>query len=185
MRFRLNAFAASLTLVFAVGLTPYADAAGKGPLRPFDVQNFCASVANPMAEINPKHLNDRYRFQTMLNEASGAMSSDMQELVNLKIRTFLNNRMPSLLCSQNDFNPNNGNVLKLAVSRQSNRFIDYVLEQWKPDLNQIDAVDGRTVLDYIEFRKAEAGATSTFARTLDRYYKRFRAVGARHAAELK
>ncbi len=138
-----------------------------------------------MSEINPVHPGDRYRFQTILNMASGVMPSDTQEQVYAKIRTFLNRNMPSLLCSQSDFNPNNGNVLKLAVSRQSNRFIEFVLERWKPNLNQIDAVDGRTVLDYIEFRRTQAGATSTFGVTLDRYYKRFRAAGALHAREIR
>jgi len=88
----------------------------------------------------------------------------------------------SLVCNMSNFNPRNSSILKLAVARQADDFIGDAVVNWKVDLNQIDAIDGKTVLDYITDRRTNAGPT--FVTMLDRYYKLFSDGGARHALEL-
>jgi hypothetical protein len=101
------------------------------------------------------------------------------------MRGWLNANMPRLDCRQFNFTPNGGNILKLAIARQSTPFIDDILIFWKVDLNQVDAVDGETVLDYIGRLREQAGANEKLVQMYSRYYDRFRKAGARKASELR
>ena len=149
-----------------------------------NVPDFCAAVSNPLTELHPSHPSIRYQYQSMVFQAACITPSDTEITIKSKVQNFWNRYHDALACSQTDFNPNNGNILKLAVSRQSNRFIDDAISKWNVGLNHVDSVDNQTVLDYIEMRKRQAGASSTFARTLQRYYDRFRLAGAKHQREL-
>eukprot|EP01034_Spumella_vulgaris_P002641 gene2641-3425_t len=60
----------------------------------------------------------------------------------------MNANAASLVCNMTNFNPRNGSILNLAVARQADDFIGDAVVNWKVDLNQIDAIDGKTVLDY-------------------------------------
>ena len=83
----------------------------------------------------------------------------------------MNANAASLVCNMTNFNPRNGSILKLAVARQADDFIGDAVVNWKVDLNQIDAIDGKTVLDYITDQRTNAGPT--FVTMLNRYYKLF------------
>ena len=147
-----------------------------------DYGSFCTAIDSKALETHPIHDTILYQHQTMVYEAAGVLAGDSPEVAYEKARRLLDANAPSLTCNLVNFNPRNGNVYKLAVARQADEFINDALNDWHVDLNQIDATDGKTVLDYISDRRATAGPT--FARTLDRYYTRFRAAGARHAREL-
>lgn len=149
----------------------------------FNYGSFCTAVDSKEIELRSTHETVLYQYQTMVYDAAGVVPSDSPEIAYEKSRVFINANAPSLLCNMVNFNPRNGNMLKLAVARQFDEFIWDALTNWRVDPNQIDATDGKTVLDYITDRRASAGPT--YARTLDRYYARFRAAGARHARELQ
>lgn len=151
--------------------------------RSFDFPSFCTAVDSKEMSPAPLHPDVLYQYQDMLVEAADVRPLDSSDVLNEKIRIFLNANSSSLVCNMVNFNPRNGNVYKLAVARQADDFITDALQHWRVDLNQIDATDGKTVLDYIADRRATAGPT--YARTLGRYYDRFRAAGARHASELQ
>lgn len=155
---------------------------------PFDangIANLCGAVELQSTEMGPlRYEGLQHSYQTMLADWAGVSRQDTLVAAHRKIAAFMNRHMPRLLCDTFNFNPRHGNILKLAVAKQSGRFIHDVLDNWHVDLNQVDATDGLTVLDYIRDRRARAGPTSSFGRTLDRYYNRFRAAGARHASEL-
>ena len=179
-----------MRLLIAALIAPFLAMSAEAPAQravPFDasgIRNFCAAVSSPLVELHPVYPSQRYGFESYLAEWALVRPDDPVPEIHRKIGRFLNANMPSLLCNQVNFNPRNGNILKLAVLRQSNSFIRNVLTDWHVDLNQIDAADGKTVLDYIQDRRARAGSTS-LSRTMDRYYTSFRAAGARHASELR
>ena len=149
----------------------------------FNFASFCTAVDSKEISPAPLHETVLYQYQDMLVEAAGVLASDSPEIAYDKIRLFMDASAPSLVCNMINFNPRNGNILKLAVARQSDEFIWDALTNWRVDPNQIDATSGKTVLDYITDRRATAGPN--FARALDRYYAQFRAAGARHARELR
>lgn len=147
-----------------------------------NIASFCGAVEAQVLENNPTRDDVLYRYQTMIYAASCVEASDSEEAVRLKVQNFWNRYHDRLSCNTLNFNPRNGNILKLAVARQADSFIDDTISSWRVGLNHVDTVDNGTVLDYIEQRKAQAGPT--FARTLQRYYDRFKAAGAKHRREL-
>ncbi|WP_374347279.1 hypothetical protein [Phenylobacterium sp.] len=157
----------------------------QAPHSSFTVENLCSSVDSQTLELEPFHESIVYQYQTMLYQQSGVIQSDDENTVKHKVRDFINSNMPRLLCARINFYPTNSNLLKLAVARQSQPFLDDALRVWKVDLNQIDNVDGATVLDYIIRKKAEAGSNRVLNQVYDNYYARFRAAGALTADEVR
>lgn len=147
-----------------------------------NIPTFCNAVDSKVLETDPTHDNILYRYQTMIYAASCVVSSDSDDVIKSKVQNFWNRYHDRLTCNLTNFNPRNGSILKLAVARQSDDFINDSISSWQVGLNHVDTVDNGTVLDYIEQRKTNAGPT--FARTLQRYYDRFRAAGAKHRREL-
>lgn len=150
-----------------------------------DPKELCAGVATQTLEIEPRHDTVLYMYQSELYDAAGVVQSDSEAVLNAKVRKLLNERMPELLCNQVDFIPANGNILKLAVARQNDDFIFHVLNDWKPDLNQVDAADGRTVLDYIAWQRDRYAPEQSAHRVYQRMYDKFRKAGAKTRAELE
>lgn len=134
--------------------------------------------------MNPSHPSIQYQYQTMIFSASCVVNSDSDDVIKAKVQNFWNKYHDRLLCNQFNFNPRNGNILKLAVAKQSGRFIADAVSRWQISLNHVDDADHLTVLDYIEQRRASAGENTPYGRTLKRYYDQFKAAGAKHSREL-
>jgi hypothetical protein len=149
-----------------------------------NVANFCSAIEAQTLEMEPTHPSVMYRYQNLVFAASCVLTSDSETIVKAKVQNFWNRYHNVLNCNHFNFNPKNGSVLKLAVARQAEPFIEDALSSWKVGLNHVDQADQLTVLDYIENRKKDAGASSSFSKTLQRYYERFRAAGAKHKREL-
>lgn len=152
---------------------------------PLHVQNFCAAVQNQTEELEPRHDSILYRYQTLIYDAAGVEPHDNEAAVTLKVGSFLNANMPKLLCEFVDFNPRFGNILKLAVARQSDPFLRDALRVWKVDLNQVDDADGATVLDYIVRKRTEAGSNKNLVDLYQRLFDQFRRAGAKLRSELE
>lgn len=155
------------------------------PAIKVDVPNLCSAVAAQTLEYEPRHDLVLYQYQQIIFDASNVNVSDTETVIAEKVRRWFDANKSVLVCNQVNFTPRNGSILKLAIARQAGPFIDDILRNWQVELNAIDAADAKTVLDYISERRTAAGPSSQFSRTLSRYYDRFRASGARHAAELK
>lgn len=149
------------------------------------VGNLCAGVENQTEELEPTHSLVFHTYQERAAQAAGVIAGDDEATFNSKIGRWFNANMPRLLCNRQNFTIRNGNILKFAIARQSEPFITDVLGSWNVNLNQIDDTDGRTVLDYIDQRRREAGGNNNLIGIYTRYYDMFRAAGARHAAELR
>lgn len=154
-----------------------------GPTAP-NASEICSAVDSQTLELQPRYANNIYRYQAAFADAAGVTPNDSELVVNSKIAAWLNANMHLLLCEQFNFTPVHGNLLKLAIARQSDPFIDDALRAWHIDLNQVDAVDGKTVIDYIVEKRDNAGSNEILAMIYARYYARFRAAGAKHAREL-
>ena len=167
---------------FALGLLLSSPASSQ-QAGAMNFRSFCGAVEYKVLENHPTRDEILYRYQTMVYNAAGVLPEDRLEVAYQKTKAFMDANAAFLTCNTLNFHPRNGNIYKLAVARQADGFINDALDNWRVDLNQIDATDGKTVLDYIADRRAMAGPT--YARTLNRYYARFRAAGARHARELQ
>lgn len=154
----------------------------EGVLEPNEL---CGAVDLQTFEMEPRHDTIIYMYQSELYDAAGVVRSDSEEALNAKVRKLLNERMPQLLCNHANFIPANGYILKLAVARLNQDFIDRVLHDWKPDLNQVDAADGRTVLDYVAWQRDQYGPTQSAHRIYQRMYDDFRKAGAKLRSELE
>ena len=152
-------------------------------LDPGTISNFCAAVELQSTEMHPLFPEQRYTYQTLLYVWSGVSAADIVEVRSRKVRDFMNANLPRLLCNQFNFNPRDGNILKLAVAKQSTSFIRDAAQVWRVNLNQIDAADGKTVLDYVRDRRRSAG--TAYSNLLGRYYAMLRAAGALHTDELR
>ncbi len=147
-------------------------------------RDLCAAVNSQSGEGASFHSSIMYIYQTIIMTEAGVLSTDTREEVARKVRIWFNANSARLLCNNFNFVPRNGNILKQAISSQSDSFIDDALRWWRVDLNNVDAVDGGTVLDYIVQRRVDAGSNASLNRMYTRYYDRFRAAGALHAREL-
>ncbi|MFD1191977.1 tetratricopeptide repeat protein [Phenylobacterium conjunctum] len=172
--------------ILLAGLLAASAAQAEHPSRTngkLDVVELCAGVENQTMELEPRNPFIFYSYENELADAAGVFESDSEAVMDGKIGRLLDANMPRLLCNSINFNPNNGNILKLSIARKSDGFIDSALTRWKLNLNQVDEVDGRTVLDYIEARAASE--QPRFRPIYDNYAKRFRAAGAKSRTELE
>lgn len=170
-------------MIMWITLVPIRAEAAESPYKNHSIASLCSAVDAQILTIEPQHSLSLYAYQDILGAWAGVDASDTPEVANQKIGRYLNTNLPHMTCSTPNFVPAGGSLLKLAVARQSSDFIGYVLSDWKVNLNYIDKIDGRTVLDYIRDRR-RANGPAGFGRTLDNYYRRFRAAGAKHASEM-
>lgn len=152
--------------------------------RELRAENLCAAVESQAIELQPRHPDVVYQFQTLLYDAARVRPGDASPVAATKVGALFARRMPDFLCTPVNFVPQGGNILKLAVSRQADAFIDDALLVWRIDLNQVDRADGGTLLDYVRIKVRNAGSNASLAGVYQRYYDRFRKAGAKHAAEL-
>jgi hypothetical protein len=155
---------------------------GRAPEHP-NLSTICGVVSSP--ELDPGAASgSRHRlYHSAIYRAAGVSVSDGPSEAALKIQVFWNRHSERLRCNTLNFDVPNGHLLKFAVARRSDFFLRDVVHTWRLDLNFIDHVDGRTVLDYIAAERARTRAPAVF-RVLDRYYRMFREAGAKHRSEL-
>lgn len=157
------------------------------PMRALECPNFegmitfCSSVANRSRDPQSPH---QYLYTTKIMRASCVLPTDTAEEIRAKVQHMWKTFEDQLVCDSNSFNVENGSILKLAVQKKFDAFIDDALETWQVHLNRIDPSDGRTVLDYIAYERNRSVGTPIES-TYVRYYTDFRAAGAKHRVELE
>ncbi len=153
--------------------------AQKSPVVNLD--GLCTCISTAMEEDND-HPNF-YKYQTKILSEAHVISTDNKEEIKKKVQDFWKKNENLLFCDSLDFNVPNGSIVKLAVARRFEDFIDDVTETWNVDLNKIDASDNKTVLDYVK-SEIELRKGSLHEPVLKRYYKKLRDAGAKHKSEL-
>jgi antitoxin component YwqK of YwqJK toxin-antitoxin module len=150
--------------------------------NPRKLDNICMSLDSRTKD--PKPRGDYYYMyqRKMLDAACVDVEKDSEEIVGRKIRAMWDKCWDKLKCHSIQFDASGGNILKFAVSTKFNEFIDDVI-YWKVDLNKVDALDQRTVLDYITYQ-IEKNKGLSIESKYRHYYKILREAGAKHKSEL-
>lgn len=148
----------------------------------FGMHNICASLNAQSTEDDPESLN-AYVYQTKIFEASCVLPSDSEIDKKKKVQSFWNKYGKDLACDNTAFNVRGGSIVKYAVSERFDDFIHDVSRKWQVNLNKIDSVDQRTVLDYVRDEKL-ASTRPADIQKLQTYYNLLKAAGAKHKSEL-
>lgn len=146
------------------------------------LENLCYSISNMEKLPNPIG-KVRFEFQKKFLEASCANAeSDSPEVIQAKVQKMWLQLRDKMVCNSISFDVENGSIIKFAVALKFDEFIYHILK-WKIDLNKVDPSDNRTVLDYIQ-RQIERNKGNSLEPTLQSYYNRLKAAGAKHRSEL-
>lgn len=151
-------------------------------IRPLD--GLCSSVGTHEAAKNPV---GRYRHayqEDFIKAACVDLDRDDNDTIVRKISSMLAKfeDEKEFKCSNGQFDIPNGNILKFAVSKRFDTFIGDAI-RWKVNLNKVDPVDNRTILDYVQSQINQHRGNGSEA-GLHYYYDRLRRAGAKHRSEL-
>jgi hypothetical protein len=124
-----------------------------------------------------------YDFEARMWARAGVMPSDTPEQVRDKMQRYWLTDRSNMGCTQLGFSIKEGNVMKLAIERNSKHVVNDFIRRWNLDMNFIDPADGKTVLDYTEAELVKNRGTP-IEPTLQRYRDLLVRTGAKHASEL-
>ena len=149
----------------------------KGCAKADRIPMICGAVEE--AEINEE---GEYRFEYLMDVRTAACVDeyDSEEIENAKIQNMFRELDDQLVCSSNHLSIKPGGLLKLAVSAYFNDFITNAVTKWKMDVNNIDAADDKTVLDFIEDQIKQFGNDSALVSKLQGYKARILKAGGRY-----
>ena len=124
-----------------------------------------------------------FKYQRKFLEAACADPiKDSEEEIARKIAKVWKDNESTLICNNTKFDVANGNIIKFAANLKFDEFmIDMTF--WKVNLNKVDEMDGRTVLDYLQVQ-IERNKGLASEPVLKRYYVMLRKAGGRHKFEL-
>lgn len=130
---------------------------------------------------NPIGFN-RYLYQRRILEADCVENETDEKKQAGQISGMFDAFADRLVCS-GQFDIINGSVIKYAVNKKFDEFIDDLI-LWKVNLNHVDKGDGRTLLDYIQ-HQINRNKGNALESKLKSYFDQVRAEGAKFASELK
>lgn len=146
------------------------------------LENICLYIDGRVKD--PQPLGDYvYVYQRRIFEAAGVdVIKDSEEVIAQKIRFMWESCWNKLTCLSVQFDASGTSIIKFAISSKFDDFIYDVID-WKVNLNRVDEVDKRTVLDYVQYQLQKHSGTSIESK-YRHYYKIFREAGAKHKSEL-
>lgn len=155
--------------------------------KPAGLNTLCALVDSRMelSKEEKEKYNYKlvYRFEEKIYKlANVEMGKDSAAVIRSKVQQFWIRNEEHLSCDALTFNVMKGSIIKFAISRNFDEFIDDIIE-WGVPLNKVDNSDNRTVLDYIADEQDRSKGTA-LEPVYIRYYKQLRAAGAKHRKEL-
>ncbi|MFM7404145.1 MAG: hypothetical protein ACKO1N_08660 [Erythrobacter sp.] len=125
----------------------------------------------------------RFEYERAINEAACTSPAEPIEIQREKIQRLWNNHQQSFRCTANNFDVNEGNVLKYAIKTRSFSLVNAAIARSELNLNYVDPSDGRTILDYVdEELRLNRGSTNEFQ--LQEFFNVMRSRGAKFAHEL-
>lgn len=143
----------------------------------------CDSLASRIGDSKP---DSPYQFlyQRKIYEAACAdPAKDSPEEVKAKVQAMWAAAEDKLVCDSSNFEVGNGNILKYAMALKIYSFIDEAVKKWGVNLNRIDPVDNRTLLDYVEMLQARyKGSEEEYI--IGIYYKKLVKAGAKSKTQV-
>lgn len=133
----------------------------------------------------PKGSGYRYVYERLMAEAAGVTAADDAATSKRKVQMLWreNQGANDFRCTASNFNLANGNLLKYSVSSRSYNFLNTALGKWELELNFIDPVDHRTLLDYLRI-ELEANVGNSDEDSLKYLYDASRERGAKFCNQL-
>jgi hypothetical protein len=148
---------------------------------PARLDNICMNIGSQSLASKSEPFS--YVFQRKFYEAACVIVGvDDEETEKAKIRKMWSASKHRLTCTDLQFDVQDGNILKYAVSKKFGEFLEEAI-WWGVDLNWMDKSDGRTVLDYVKYQ-IDRNKGQSIERKLQHYYKILREAGAKHKSEL-
>ena len=143
----------------------------------------CNAVNDQTEETFPEFSHNGYNYRTRLfAHALVDIRRDPAGHLAKKIQNFWLQNDEQLTCNSLGFSVRGGSVLKLALARDSNHFLDDVVRRWGIWLNHRDFT-GETLLDFAYSEMARSAGTPN-ENIMRRYAKLFERFGAKRAAQL-
>lgn len=150
--------------------------------NPKKLRGLCMFVDSKEKDPNPQG-RFVWKYQRKLLEAACAdPAKDSEEEIGRKILNMWKENEATLICNNTKFDVANGNILKFAVNLKFDEFL-IDAAHWKVNLNKVDEMDGRTLLDYVQ-AQIERNNGLPAQPTLKQYYAMLKKAGAKHRAEL-
>jgi len=163
---------------------PAAANAGDGHAcpNPAKIKNICMAVSERVRDKDATS-SFKYLYQRKLTEAACVdLVKDDQKAVDHKMQQMWLAFEDRLICNSLQFDIQNGSIIKFAINQYFDAFLDDLIA-WKVNLNRVDAYDGQTVLDYVQY-KIERNRNNQTSKIFSAYYDRLRRAGAKHKSEL-
>ena len=150
--------------------------------NPKKLRGLCMFVSSKEEDPNPQG-RFVWKYQRKLLEAACAdPAKDSEEVIGRKISKLWKENESTLICNNTKFDVANGNILKFAVNLKFDEFL-IDATHWKVNLNKVDEMDGRTLLDYVQ-AQIERNNGLPAEPTLKQYYVMLKKAGAKHRVEL-
>ena len=150
--------------------------------NPKKLRGLCMFVDSKEKDPNPQG-RFVWKYQRKLLEAACAdPAKDSEEEIGRKIVKLWKDNEATLICNNTKFDVGNGNIIKFAVNLKFDEFL-IDMTYWKVNLNKVDEMDGRTVLDYVAMQIQENEGLASEP-VLKRYYAMLKKAGAKHRVEL-
>jgi hypothetical protein len=146
------------------------------------MRGLCMFVDSKEQDPNPQG-RFVFKYQRKILEAARIDPiKESEEQIAAKVRKMWNENEELFICNNTKFDVANGNIIKFAVNLKFDEFmID--MAHWGINLNRVDEMDGRTVLDYIQ-AQIERNKGLPQEPVLKGYYRMVRKAGARHKFEI-
>ena len=174
-------------LILLAALFPFFALAQQCPSKE-NLPDLCIAIGTQLPDASGEF---RFAYERIVSEAACVDQADDDALRARKIGQMWQKFGDTLICNNVRFNVRDGNVLKWAVSARNVDFLFDAACVWQVDLNRIDSIDARTVLDYTfdEYMRHE---DHPVGKTIKSYYDFLRfgcgggrkTIVARHRAEL-
>lgn len=143
------------------------------------LKNICMIVGERMEDSAGKN---KYLYTTRFLDAACVTPTDSDSVKSEKIRKTWEAYENDLKCNSTTFDVIDGSLLKFAVTRDFDDFLDDAIK-WKVNLNKVDESDGRTLLDYLQFH-IQRNNENSLAQKYKLYYFKLKKAGAKHKVEL-
>lgn len=139
--------------------------------KKIDEKELCSAIEQKTKDETDSYYN--YVYDRLIEEAACVTEDDKKVEIAKKVNSAWNMQIKSISCR------GGLNILKIAVEEKFNVFIEDATKTWKVDLNHIDEVDGKTVLDFVQDALTKDINTDN-EKTLRKYYEMIRFAGGVH-----
>jgi hypothetical protein len=179
----LAAAAIPLSSSFAQTLVQIEDVCQSASVSQEQVSQLCNAVNDQLLETSDLSFGNRHNYQTRIYRSSAAHPlRDPVAHVAKKIQHWWLTDFDALNCDLLGFRVKGGSILKLALARDANYFINDVVRRWGLWLNGRDFT-GQTALDFIESEMERSRGTPN-ENIMRRYQTLFQRFGGKRAADL-